>query len=163
MISTFLTFGPLPHQPSCSLYLYPYFSWYILPPTLKYFFVGVIFFFSCLVARDWEDFKFLGDLLYWGNLISFLEDGARPFSSRKLMEEWNEIMKLMEWKNSWWQNYLLDLCMLTFHTFNWELSLWDFFKHPLKLQKKSLLLFDNNSLKMRILFDVSSKYVNIVW
>ena len=67
--------------------------------------------------------------------------GARPFSSRKLMEEWNEIMKLMEWKNSWWQNYLLDLCMLTFHTFNWELSLWDFFCSSIHWNLKKSLYY----------------------
>ena len=33
-------------------------------------------FFSRLVARDWEDLKFLGDLLYLGDLISFLEEGV---------------------------------------------------------------------------------------
>ena len=36
-----------------------------------------------LVARGWEYFKFLGDLLYWGVLISLLGEGARPFSSIK--------------------------------------------------------------------------------
>ena len=32
--------------------------------------------FSFLLARGWEDFKFLGDLLYWGDLISFLGEGG---------------------------------------------------------------------------------------
>ena len=29
-------------------------------------------------------------------------------------------------KSSWWQNYLLHVCMLTFHTFTLEFSLWEF-------------------------------------
>ena len=58
-------------QLSGSLYLYPYFSWYI-PPIHKQFFVGAINFVSYLVAKGWENFKFLRDLLYWGDLISFL-------------------------------------------------------------------------------------------
>ena len=44
---------------------------------------GGAIFFSCFVARDWEDFKLLGDLPYWGDLISFLREGTRPFSSVK--------------------------------------------------------------------------------
>ena len=39
--------------------------------------------FSCLVARGLENFKFLGALLSWGDLISFLAEGARPLSSIK--------------------------------------------------------------------------------
>ena len=32
-------------------------------------------FFLCLVARDWEDFKFLEDLLYWERPIFFFGRG----------------------------------------------------------------------------------------
>ena len=54
----------------------------IYPPNHKYFFVGLKCF-SYLVARGWENFKFLGDLLYWGELIFFLGEGSRPFCSIK--------------------------------------------------------------------------------
>ena len=50
------------------------FSMVYTPPTHKYFFCGRQNFFSRLVA-NWEDFKFIEDLLYWGNLISFSGDG----------------------------------------------------------------------------------------
>ena len=41
-------------------------------------------FFSYIVARGWENFKFLGGLLYWGDIIYFLGDGrAKPFLSIK--------------------------------------------------------------------------------
>ena len=40
------------------------------------FFVGAKHFFLYLVARAWEYFKFLGDLLYWGVLISFFGVGG---------------------------------------------------------------------------------------
>ena len=49
-------------------------------PTIFFFFVGA-YFFVCLVPRGWEDFKFHGDLLYWGDLISFLGEAARTFFS----------------------------------------------------------------------------------
>ena len=58
------------------------FSMVYTPPYPQFCFF-VFFIFSCLVARDWEYFRFLGDLLYWEILISFLERGARPFSSIK--------------------------------------------------------------------------------
>ena len=32
--------------------------------------------FRVFVARGWENFKFLGDLLYWEDLISFLREGG---------------------------------------------------------------------------------------
>ena len=32
-------------------------------------------FFRYLVARGWENFKFLWDFLYWGELISFVGEG----------------------------------------------------------------------------------------
>ena len=105
-------------QLSGSLYLYPYFSWYI-PPIHKQFFVGAINFVSYLVARGWENFKFLGDLLYWGDLISFL--GERTIFFHRAINA--QSCKL---KNSWWQNYLLHVCMLTFLTFTWEVFVWEF-------------------------------------
>ena len=46
----------------------------IYPPTHKYFLLGNNFF--CLVARGWEDLKFLRELLYWGKLTSFLREGG---------------------------------------------------------------------------------------
>ena len=54
-------------------------------PQIFFFGGGRANFFVCLVAGGWEDFKFLHDLLYWGDLVSFLKEakGARPFSSIK--------------------------------------------------------------------------------
>ena len=95
------------------MYLYPYFPWYVHPPTHKYFF--------CLVAWSWEDFKFIGELLYWGDLISFLGEKGWTIYFHKAIND--QSCKL---KNSWWQNYLLHVCMLTFHTFTWEFSLKEF-------------------------------------
>ena len=46
---------------------------YSLVPT-NIFFVKE-YFFSYLVARGWGNFKFLGELLYWGHLVSFLGEG----------------------------------------------------------------------------------------
>ena len=66
----------------------PLFSMVYTPPTLKYFLQRGLRraqSFLCLVARDWEDFKFWGYLLYWGDLISFLEEGARPSSIKPSM------------------------------------------------------------------------------
>ena len=67
-------------------------------------------------------------------------------------------------KNSWWQNYLFHVCILTFPPFTWEFSVWEFSvcsKCPLKLKKKKcLLLFSNNSVKVWILLDMSSNEVN---
>ena len=37
----------------------------------------------CLVARAWEDVKFVGELILLGDLISFLGEGDRLFSSIK--------------------------------------------------------------------------------
>ena len=39
--------------------------------------------FLCLVATSWEDFKFVGNLLYWEDLISFLGEGTMLCSSIK--------------------------------------------------------------------------------
>ena len=47
------------------------------PPYPQIFFLWEgLNFFLYLVARGWEYFKFLGDLLYWGALISFLGEGG---------------------------------------------------------------------------------------
>ena len=75
------------------------------PPNHHFLFFfggGVKFFFSCLAARGWEDFKFLGDLLNWEDLIFFSGEGGLGHLR---------------------QNYLLHLCKLTFHTFTWEFFL----------------------------------------
>ena len=40
-------------------------------------------FFLCFVARDWEDFGFLGTFCIEGDLIPFLEEENRTFSSIK--------------------------------------------------------------------------------
>ena len=77
-------------------------------------------FFSCFVARDWEDFKFLGDLLRWGPNFLFEIGGRAIFFHKAIIDQ--------SWKlkKNWWQNYLLHMCMLIFHIFNWEFSLWEF-------------------------------------
>ena len=57
-------------------------SMYIRPlPTShpQIFFIVGVNFFLYFVARSWEKFKFLADLLYWGNLISFF--GRRGLGS----------------------------------------------------------------------------------
>ena len=51
------------------------------------FFMGGLIIFLYPVARGWESFKFLGDLLFWrfgGHNFFFWEMGARPSSSIKL-------------------------------------------------------------------------------
>ena len=117
----FLTFGSLPQQHT-GLSLYPYFLWYIRhPPTHKYFFFGAKILFSYLVARNWGHFKFLVDVLYWEKLVSLWERGARLFSSMKpsVNSHINEIIvngKIM-----------FHVCILTFITFRWEFSVWEYF------------------------------------
>ena len=44
-------------------------------------------FFLYLVARGWEYFKFLGDLLYWGVLISFLGEGGQAIFFHKAIND----------------------------------------------------------------------------
>ena len=55
---------------------------YTSPSTHKYLFVGAKIF-LCLVVRSWQNFKFLGGLLYWVDLIPFGRGEARPVSSIK--------------------------------------------------------------------------------
>ena len=52
------------------------------PSTHKYLFVGAKFF-SCLVVRSWQNFKFLGGLLYRVDLTPFGRGEAWPVSSIK--------------------------------------------------------------------------------
>ena len=52
----------------------PLFSIIYTPPYLQIFFLQETNF-VCLVDKIWEDSKFLRDLLYWGDLISFLGEG----------------------------------------------------------------------------------------
>ena len=75
-----------------------------------------------LVARGWENFKFLVDLLYWGepNFV-FGREEARLFSLHRAIND--ESCKL---KNSWRQNYMFHVSMLTLFTFTREFSVWVF-------------------------------------
>ena len=144
--------------------------------------------FSCLVARGWEDFKFLGDLLFWEDFFFFffffLEEGGKAIFFHKAI-----IDQLCKLKNSWWSNYLLHMCMLTFHTFNWEFSLWDFSVSSSvhwNFQKRvycclvitlwkcqywliwalnKSVLFGSNSLKVSIFCDMNSKKTcySLIW
>ena len=101
------------------------FRWFILPLPTNTFLWGAkfchVFLNSCLVARGWEDFEFLGDLLYWENLISFLGEGGYAIFFHKAIND--QSCKL---KNSWRQNYLLRVSRLTFLTFTWEFFLREF-------------------------------------
>ena len=94
---------------------------------------------------------FLGDLLYWENLISFLGEGGYAIFFHKAIND--QSCKL---KNSWRQNYLLRVSRLTFLTFTWEFFLWEFSvcSSVHWNSKKCLPLFVNNSVKV---FDMSSK------
>ena len=53
---------------------------YSTQSTQKYCLLCGLKMFSYLAARNWENFKLLGDLLYWGDLISFLGEEASSFS-----------------------------------------------------------------------------------
>ena len=68
-------------------------------------------------AKNFFHVLFLGDLLYWEDLISFLGDGDWVTFFHKDIND--ESCKL---KNKWWQNYLLHICILTFLTFTLEFS-----------------------------------------
>ena len=67
-------FGPLPNKfvvvCGCIVIFHGIYS--PLPTNIFFFVGGGLIFFSHLVARAWEYFKFPGDLLYWGVLIFFL-------------------------------------------------------------------------------------------
>ena len=43
--------------------------------------------FLCVVARGWEDFKFLGELMYWRYLISFLGEGGQTIFFHKAIND----------------------------------------------------------------------------
>ena len=73
-------------------------------------------------ARYWENFKFLVDLLYWyGTEFNFWKRPGWAIFFHKAIND--QPCKL---KNSWWQNYLFHLCMLTFLTFTWGFFAWEF-------------------------------------
>ena len=74
------------------------------------FFCGGWTFFLYLIARGLENFKFHGDLLYWVDLIYFFS-----FFFHKTIND-----QSCKPKNSWRQNYLFHVCMVTFLTFTWE-------------------------------------------
>ena len=74
---------------------------------------GINFFFN-FVAKAWEYFKFLGELMYLGVLFSFFGMGAMPFSSTK--------PSVTNHVNS----RTVDSKMVAFHTFTLEFSLWEF-------------------------------------
>ena len=151
-----LIFGPLPQQLSGSLYLYPYCPWYIQhSPYSGIFFLLGLKIFLYLVARGWVNFKFLGDPLYWKDLISFLGEGDEAIFLHRAISD--QSCKL---KNSWWQNYLFHVVMLTFLIFAWKFSVWEFSfcssVHS-NSQKKCLLLFGINCAKVWILLNLSSE------
>ena len=92
-------------------------------PQIYFFCVGDFFFRVLqLGAVKISIFFFFGwGVLYWGYLISFLGKGFYTIFFHKAIND--QSCKL---KNSWWQNYLLHVCMLTFRTFTWEFSLKEF-------------------------------------
>ena len=63
------------------------FSMVYSPPYPKVFFLQGLIFFLYLVARAWEYFKFLGDLLYWGVLISFFGVGGQAIFFHKAISD----------------------------------------------------------------------------
>ena len=74
--------------------------------------------FSYLVVRDWEDFTFRGDLLYWGTFFIFREKeggGLDLFSIKTSMTN-HVISRIVDGK------IMFHVCMLTFLTFTWECS-----------------------------------------
>ena len=95
-----------------------------------------------------------GPSLLGGPNFLFGRGGAGPFFFHKSIND--QSCKLT---NSWWQNDLLHVCMLTFTFTSVQVSI--------QISKKCLLLFGNNSVKVRILFDMSScqyfQNVIIVW
>ena len=125
-----------------SFFYYPYFLF--TPPTHEYFFCEGLIFFWCLVARGCENFKFLGDLLYWGYLVSSLGKEEWAIFFHKAIN--NQSCKL---KNSWWQKYFSCVYANFSHFY---LGIFCLFQFSLKLSKKCVLLFGNNS-----------ESVNTVW
>ena len=104
--------------------------------------------------------KFLGDLLYWEVLISFLGEGGLAIFFHKGINDQS---------CNWWQLMarLSSSCVHAnfphFYFGIFSLRIFCLFKCPLKLSKKWLLLLGINSVKVWIQFDMSSKEVNIVW
>ena len=138
-----------------------------------------------LVARGWENFKFLGDLLYWeGPNFLFGRGGYAIFFYKAINDQSCKL------KNSWWQSYLLHVYMLTFYSFNWEFSPWEFYFCSCfhwKFQKSvyycvaitlwkceycfiwalnKSILFGRNSLKVSVLYHINSEktfYYSLIW
>ena len=76
-VCNFYNFSLLIPYPNKFVVFVLIFSMVYTPPYPQIFFLwGAIFFFSCPVARGWEYFRFLGDLLYWEVLFSFLGKGG---------------------------------------------------------------------------------------
>ena len=58
------------------IYILVFHGIYSLSPSTNNFLLGLKSFFY-LVARVWENFRFLGDFFYWGDLICFFGEGGR--------------------------------------------------------------------------------------
>ena len=125
----------------------------ITPPYPQIIFLWRLNFFVCC-SQGLRIFQISWGPSVLGVLISFYGEGGYAIFFHKAIND--QSCKL---KNSWWQDYLLHLCMLTSHTFTLEFSLGEFFlfKCPLKFPKKCLLLLGINSVKVWILFHMSSK------
>ena len=104
-----------------SLHFYCYFPWYILPLPTNIFFCGGLNFFSVSCSSELGIFQISWGPSVVGDLISLLGEGGYAIFFHKAIND--QSCKL---RNSWWQNYLLHVCMLTFHTFTLEFSLWEF-------------------------------------
>ena len=130
--------------------------------------------FCILKLGDWENFKFLGDLLYWRRLISFLGSVEGSFFHKAINDQSCKL------KKSWWQSYLFHVCMLTFLTFGREFSVWELFvcssasnssksfyfclvvtpwkyEYCLIWVLNKSILFGRNSLKVSLLCDMYSE------
>ena len=102
-------------------FYYPYFPWYNTPaPPAPFFCAAKIF--SYLVARGWENFKFHGNFLDGGELLSFLGEGGYAIFFHEAINDQSSKLK-----NRWWQNYQFHVCILTFHTFSWKFSVSESF------------------------------------
>ena len=113
----------------------------------KIFFLWGGKFFSCLVARDWEDFKFLWDLLYWGDLISFLEEAGI------LIENFNLIGNFLA------ENFLsVHVSIETFKSVYYCLiiTLWKC-EYCLIWALSKSILFGTKSLTVLVLCDMNSE------
>ena len=123
-----------------------------------FFFVGTNNFCRILLLGAGKIFKYLGDLLNWARELNFLlgRSRARPFSSIKLSMTSHVNSRIVHGK----------IIKISFLTFTWEFSVWKFSVcssvHS-NISKKCLLLYGNNSVKVWILFNMSSEQVNTVW